>query len=255
MILLESKENGIYVLTIDRPKVLNALNAEVLEALESKLEDLKSKSDLRVLILTGSGDKAFVAGADIAAMKDLSSENAQSFARQGQSVFSKLEKLSVPVIAAVNGFALGGGFELALACDYIFASDNAKFGLPEVTLGLIPGFGGTQRLSRNLGISYATYLTTTGSMVSAEELKSRGLVIDVCPQAELMDKVLSVAKVIASKTGPQAVSACKRAIQMGFDESLEQGLILEAQVFSGLFAGPEAKEGMTAFIEKRPAKF
>lgn len=255
MINLENKENGVYLLTIDRPKVLNALSSEVLEALEQRIDELKTMSDLRVIVLTGAGEKAFVAGADISQMQNLSSEEAQAFARKGQSVFSKLEGLSVPIIAAVNGFALGGGFELALACDYIFASENAKFGLPEVTLGLIPGFGGTQRLSRNLGLSFATYLTTTGSMVSAQELKARGLVIDVCPQAELLDKVMSVAKSIAQKTGPQAVSACKRAIQSGYDLTLEQGLILEAQMFSGLFSGAEAKEGMTAFVEKRPAKF
>lgn len=255
MILLENKENGIYLLTIDRPKVLNALNTEVLEGLEAKIEELKSKSDLRVIVITGAGEKAFVAGADIAAMKDLSAEDAQAFARKGQSVFSKLEMLNVPIIAAVNGFALGGGFELALACDFIFASENAKFGLPEVTLGLIPGFGGTQRVSRNLGISYATYLTTTGALVGAQELKDRGLVIEVLPQSELLNQVLKVAQGIATKTGRQAVAACKKAIQQGFDQSLEQGLILEAQVFSGLFAGEEAKEGMTAFVEKRPAQF
>lgn len=255
MILLDNKENGIYLITIDRPKVLNALSEEVIDKLDATIDELKAKTDLRVVILTGAGEKAFVAGADIAAMKDLGAEKAQAFARKGQSVFLKLEKLGVPVIAAVNGFALGGGFELSLACDFIFASDNAKFGLPEVTLGLIPGFGGTQRLSRNLGLHYAKYLTTTGAMVSATEMKSRGLVVDILPQEELMDKVLEVAKAIAKKTGGNSVMAAKNAIQMGFDESLEQGLILEAQVFSGLFSGDEAKEGMAAFVEKRPAQF
>lgn len=255
MVNLENKDNGVYLLTIDRPQVLNALSEEVIDALDEKIDEFKSQTQARVLVVTGAGEKAFVAGADIAAMKELSPEGAQKFADKGQSVFTKLENLNVPVIAAVNGFALGGGFELALACDFVFASDNAKFGLPEVTLGLIPGFGGTQRLSRNLGLSYATYLTATGAMVSAQELKQRGFVIDVLAQAELLDTVLSLAAKISHKAGPKALASAKLAIHQGFDESLEKGLQIEAQMFAGLFSGAEAREGMTAFLEKRAAKF
>lgn len=255
MVNLEKYENGIYILKINRPEVLNALSDKVIQSLSEKISELKDLADLRVVIVTGQGEKAFVAGADIAAMKSMDATQAQAFGVMGQQVLSELESLNVPIIAAVNGFALGGGFELALACDYIFASDNAKFGLPEVTLGLIPGFGGTQRLSRNLGLSFAKYLITTGDMISAQDLKSRGLVVDVCPQAELLPKVIKVAQKITQKTGKSAVAASKNAIQKGFDLSLEEGLEFEVKSFSNLFSGAEAKEGMTAFVEKRPAKF
>ncbi len=254
MVELSSLENGIYLLKINRPEVLNALSQSVIAAIDTHIETLKSIADLRALIVTGEGPKSFVAGADISAMKAMTSEEAAQFCRYGQTVFSKLEALSCPVIAAVNGFCLGGGFELALACDYIFASENAKFGLPEVSLGLIPGFGGTQRLSRNLGISYAKYLITTGHMVSADELLGRGLVIQVVPQDKLMATCLDVAKTIAKK-GPQAIKAAKQAIQEGFNKSLDKGLKLEEDYFAYLFSNQESKEGMSAFLEKRTAKF
>lgn len=247
-------ENGVYLLKINRPEVLNALSANVIDELDQHLEELKSKSDVRALIITGEGTKAFVAGADISAMKDMTSEAAAQFCRRGQEVFSKLESLSFPVIAAVNGFCLGGGFELALACDFIFASENAKFGLPEVSLGLIPGFGGTQRLSRNLGMSYAKYLITTGLVVSADELFSRGLVIQVTPQDHLISQCLDVCKTI-SKKGPQAIKAAKQAVQEGFNKSLDKGLKIEEDYFAYLFSNQESKEGMAAFLEKRPSKF
>lgn len=254
MVELKIIESGIYQLKINRPEVLNALNKSVLEQIDLELENLKLKTDLRALIVTGAGEKSFVAGADISAMKEMSSEEASQFCRFGQSVFLKLENLPCPVIAAVNGFCLGGGFELALACDYILASENAKFGLPEVSLGLIPGFGGTQRLSRNLGLSYAKYLITTGHMVSADELLSRGLVIQVVPQDRLLAQVLEICKTITKK-GPQAIKAAKSAIHEGFNKSLEKGLKLEEDYFAYLFSNPESKEGMAAFLEKRPAKF
>ncbi len=254
MVELKELENGVYLLKINRPKVLNALSKEVFDHLDQKLDELGEKAGFRALIVTGEGEKAFVAGADIAAMQEMSSEEASRFCRYGQSVFSKLENLSVPVIAAVNGFCLGGGFELALACDFIFASENAKFGLPEVSLGLIPGFGGTQRLSRNLGLSYAKYLVTTGQMVSADELLSRGLVIQVVPQAHLLTQCIEVAKTITKK-GPQAIKAAKKSIHEGFNKSLEKGLKLEEDYFAYLFSNQESKEGMAAFLEKRAAKF
>jgi enoyl-CoA hydratase len=247
-------EDGIYVLKINRPEVLNALSKDVIEKLDHILDELKTKSDARALIVTGEGPKAFVAGADIAAMSSMSSEEASQFCRYGQSVFTKLENMTFPVIAAVNGFCLGGGFELALACDFIFASENAKFGLPEVSLGLIPGFGGTQRLSRNLGLSYAKYLITTGHMVPADELLARGLVIQVVPQDRLMAQCLEVAKTITKK-GPQAIRAAKLAIHEGFNKSLDKALKLEEDYFAYLFSNQESKEGMSAFLEKRPAKF
>lgn len=254
MLDLKLIENGIYELKINRPEVLNALNKDVIEHLDQKMDELKEKSDVRALIITGEGPKAFVAGADIAAMVAMTSEEAAQFCRRGQSVFTKIENMHFPVIAAVNGFCLGGGFELALACDFILASENAKFGLPEVSLGLIPGFGGTQRLSRNLGLSYAKYLITTGHMVPAEELLSRGLVIQVMPQDKLMAQALDVAKTITKK-GPQAIRAAKLAIHEGFNKSLEKGLKLEEDYFAYLFSNQESREGMAAFLEKRAAKF
>lgn len=254
MLDLKVLENGIYELKINRPEVLNALNKDVIEHLDQKMDELKDKSDVRALIITGEGPKAFVAGADIVAMVEMSSEEAAQFCRRGQSVFTKIENMSFPVIAAVNGFCLGGGFELALACDFILASENAKFGLPEVSLGLIPGFGGTQRLSRNLGLSYAKYLITTGHMVPAEELLSRGLVIQVMPQDKLIAQALDVAKTITKK-GPQAIRAAKLAIHEGFNKSLEKGLKLEEDYFAYLFSNQESREGMAAFLEKRAAKF
>lgn len=254
MVELKEVESGIYVLKINRPEVLNALSVEVLDKLDQHLEELKSKTEARALIVTGEGPKSFVAGADIASMLTMNSEDAALFCRRGQGVFSKLENLNLPVIAAVNGFCLGGGFELALSCDFIVASENAKFGLPEVGLGLIPGFGGTQRLSRNLGLSYAKYLITTATMVSAQELLARGLVIHVVPQDQLMDQCLEIAKNITKK-GPQAIRAAKLAIHEGFNKSLEKGLKLEEDYFAYLFSNQESKEGMSAFLEKRAAKF
>lgn len=254
MIELNLLEQGIYLLKINRPQVLNALSQNVIKELETHIESLKLKSDLRALILTGEGPKAFVAGADIAAMTSMSSEEAAQFCRYGQDVFNKLEALPCPVIAAVNGFCLGGGFELALACDFIFASENAKFGLPEVSLGLIPGFGGTQRLSRNLGLSFAKYMITTGHMLSADELLGRGLVIQVVPQDKLISTCLGVAQTITKK-GPQAIKAAKQAIHEGFNKSLEKGLKLEEDYFAYLFSNQESKEGMSAFLEKRNPRF
>lgn len=254
MVELNAVESGIYVLKINRPQVLNALSAEVIENIDNHIETLKSKTDVRALIVTGEGTKAFVAGADIAAMQAMTSEDASQFSRQGQIVFSKLENLPFPVIGAVNGFCLGGGFELALACDFILASENAKFGLPEVSLGLIPGFGGTQRLSRNLGLNYAKYLITTGHMVPADELLGRGLIIQVVPQDQLMNQCMEIAKTITKK-GPTAIKAAKLAIHEGFNKSLDKGLKLEEDYFAYLFSNQESKEGMSAFLEKRAARF
>ncbi|MCB0422699.1 MAG: enoyl-CoA hydratase/isomerase family protein, partial [Bdellovibrionales bacterium] len=225
-------ENGdVGVLTISRPKALNALNSELLGELDLVLDKIHAHSRLRVLVITGDGEKAFVAGADIKEMSEYSPDQALEMSLRGQKIFHKIESLRQPVIAAVNGFALGGGMELALACDFVIASDNARFGLPEVSLGLIPGYGGTQRLWRSVGASVAKLMTYTGDMYSAPQMKEWGLVTDVVALSELMEKTMAVAKTIGFR-GPQAVSAAKVVINTGMDCDLQVGLQNEAQAFS-----------------------
>lgn len=249
-------ESGIGTLTINRPAALNALNREVLTELSALLSDLQTKTyaELKVLIITGSGEKAFVAGADIKEMQNLNSTEAKEFAKTGQNVFRKLENLRIPVIAAVNGFALGGGLELALACDFIYASDKARFGLPEVTLGLVPGFGGTVRLSRVVGINRAKEITMTGEMILADEALRIGLVNKVYPATDLMPATIKTAALIASR-GPMAVGKAKFLIAENHDLACDPACQLEAISFGQLFSGLDAKEGMTAFVEKRKANF
>jgi enoyl-CoA hydratase len=245
-------EDAIAILTIDRPKALNALNSKTLQELESALNSLPPT--VRALIITGGGDKAFVAGADISEMASISAAQAREFSALGHRAFQTLEQLPIPTIAAVNGFALGGGCELALACDLIYASEKAKLGLPEVSLGVIPGFGGTQRLTRVVGKMRAKELIFTGERLDAAKAKEIGLVLDVLPA----DQLLAHCKAVAGKmlkNGPLAISQAKRVIEFGADQDLRAANELERQGFAVLFGSEDQKEGMKAFLEKRPAGF
>lgn len=246
-------EGAITTLTVQRPAALNALNRATLEALREAIQVLSQRAELGCLIVTGAGDKAFVAGADIAEMSKMTSAEGKAFAELGQTTFASLEALSVPVIAAVNGFALGGGCELALACDFIYASSHAKFGQPEVKLGVIPGFGGTQRLSRRVGLGVARELIYTGRMIGPEEALRIGLVNAVFPRAELLDKVRETAAAIVSM-GPGAVRRAKQVIGSAYHLPLSAACAAEAEAF-GLCFGPEQSEGMDAFLNKRSPKF
>lgn len=252
--VLVAVEAGVATLTLSRPQALNALNSIVLLELEQAVVALAADGSVRVLIVTGAGPKSFVAGADIVEMSAFGPQAARRFASQGHRVFRSLETLPFPVIAAVNGFCLGGGCELALSCDLIYAADNARFGQPEVNLGLMPGFGGTQRLARKVGAMRAAEIVFSARQVKADEAKAIGLVLDVFPAAELMDKVRAVATGIASK-GPVAVRAAKAALAHGLDAPLAVGNALEIEAFANLFDSADAREGMTAFVEKRAAQF
>ncbi|KGG80734.1 crotonase [Caloranaerobacter azorensis H53214] len=251
--LLLKKEGNICILTINRPKALNALNSKVLEELSDAVDQIENDKDIHVVIITGEG-KAFVAGADILEMKDMTSETARKFAKQGLEVFRKIELMEKVVIAAVNGFALGGGCELAMCCDIRIASEKAKFGQPEVGLGITPGFAGTQRLSRLVGIAKAKELIFTGDMIDANEAERIGLVNKVVKADELMNTAIELAKKIASK-GQIAVKYSKIAINRGFETDIETGMEIERNLFSLCFATYDQKEGMTAFIEKRKPEF
>lgn len=252
--LLLEISDSIATVTINRPQSLNALNSDVLSELECVFCELEGESGVKVVILTGAGEKAFVAGADIKEMAELTACQGHTFARKGQQVLLALEKMSKPVIAAVNGFALGGGLELALACDFIYASEKAKFGFPEVTLGVIPGFGGTQNLARLIGKSRANELIFTGKMIDAPKASSWGIVNEICPAGELLSTARATAGVI-SKVGTLAVSYAKDAISNGLNMSKEDGCRYEASLFGVLFASSDQKEGMTAFVDKRKAIF
>ena len=247
-------EDGIAVITFNRPQALNALNAALLEEFAAALDRVENDSAIRVLVLTGAGEKAFVAGADITEINQLGPLGAKRFARRGADGISRLTRLSVPVIAAVNGFALGGGTEMALACDFIYAARSARFGLPEINLGIIPGFGGTQRLPRLIGPARARELIYTGRMVDAEEALRLGIVNRVCEDGELMVAVNETARLIAAK-GRVALRAAKQAVNTGLNVDLESGLALENDAFALCLASPDAKEGTSAFLEKRPAVF
>lgn len=254
-ILLES-ENSIWKLTINRPESLNALNSQVLTEMGEALRLISEMSfeDAKALIITGSGAKAFVAGADIKEMSVLNPDEAVQFARKGQSVFHELNLLQIPVIAAVNGFALGGGLELALACDFIYAADNAKMGLPEVSLGLIPGYGGTVRLSRAVGMRRARELVFSGDMLTASEAFQYGLVNKVVPQAELIPAVMKRLEGILSKS-PTAVGIAKKSLNAAWDLQIDEALQMEAEQFSEAFQTEDRQEGVKAFMEKRKAEF
>ena len=247
-------ESGIARLTLNRPKALNALNSALFTELASMLDDLEGQADLRAVLITGEGEKAFVAGADIAEMRDKTPDEAHTFARQALTTIKRLERLPVPVVALVNGFCLGGGCELALACDWAVASDNAVFGQPEVLLGVIPGFGGTQRLPRRIGPAMALDLITTGRKIDAQEALRIGLVNQVMSQAELEQYAETLAKQL-KVNGPKAVRSAKQAVHDGMDQDLDSALALETSLFALGFAGSEQKEGMTAFLEKRTPNF
>jgi enoyl-CoA hydratase len=253
-ILLEQPEPGIYLLTVNRPKALNALNAATLDDIASAIKAVAADDRARVLLVTGAGEKAFVAGADIAEMKDATIEEGRAFSEQGMQVMHALEALPVPVIALVNGYALGGGCELALACDWILAAENAVFGQPEVNLGILPGFGGTQRLPRRIGPARALELLTTARQVKAAEALAMGLANHIFPASELKAKGLEMARVIAAK-GPVAVRLVKQAAQRGGNLDLFTACALETDLFARAFGTQDRKEGMAAFLEKRPARF
>ena len=246
------QKDQVAVLTIDRPEALNALNTQVLCDLDEAIAKVEQADDVRVVILTGAG-RSFVAGADIGEMKGFSAIDGKKFGVHGGSIFLRLENLSKPVIAAVNGFALGGGCELAMACDIRLASEKAKFGQPETGLGITPGFGGTQRLPRIVGVSKAMELILTAKTIGAEEAKAIGLVSEVYPAEELMDKAMELANAICANA-QIAVRESKRCIRMGMQTDIHTGSAFEAEAF-GVTCGTEDKnEGMGAFLEKRAEK-
>lgn len=241
-------------ITINRESALNALNSAVIAELITATAELEIDDDVRVVSITGAGSKAFVAGADITEMREFSPVQAQALSELGGNLGAAIENSAKVYIAAVNGFALGGGCELAMSCDFIYASNNAKFGQPEVKLGVIPGFGGTQRLIRRVGIGKARELVFTGAQISADEALRIGLIDAVVAPEELTAKVDAAAKAVAAN-GPLAVAEAKRIMNAGQSMSLEASLMLEQRAFGGLFATNDQREGMTAFAERRPAAF
>jgi len=251
--LLIEKNDGICTVKINNPKSLNALNAEILSELEFVFDEIKEDEKVKVVVLTGEG-KSFVAGADIAYMKNLNVAEAKKFGEDGSRIFRKIEILNKPVIAAVNGFALGGGCELSLSCDIRIASAKAKFGQPEVGLGITPGFSGTQRLPRLVGTGIAKELIFTGNVINAEEALRIGLVNKVTEPDNLMEEVYILAKKIKSNS-TVAVKYCKEAINKGIETDIETGMSYESNIFALCFASEDQKEGMTAFVEKRAANF
>lgn len=253
-LLLEQPEAGIFLLTVNRPKALNALNAATLEELERAIAQVAGAPGARVLLLTGGGDKAFVAGADIAEMQSLSADQALAFSQRGMRVMRALETLPLPVIALVNGYALGGGCELAMACDWIIASERAVFGQPEVSLGIPPGFGGTQRLLRLVGRARAMELVSTGRQVKAAEALAIGLACQIVAPEGLREAGMSAARAVAAKA-PVALRLAKQAVQRGQDLDLDNACAYESAQFALAFATADQKEGMRAFLDKRSADF
>lgn len=252
--ILFERQGAIGIVTINRPKVLNALNKETMRELKTLVEQIAVDQEIGVVIVTGSGDKSFVAGADITEMQPLSALEGRQWGKFSQGVFNALENLPQPVIAAVNGFALGGGCELAMSCDIRIASEKAKFGQPEVLLGVIPGFAGTQRLPRLIGKGRAKELLFTGKQIDAMEAYRIGLVNAVVPAEKLLDVAKEWANLILSR-GMVAVQLCKSAVNEGMDMDFESGQAYEAEAFGLCFATEDQAEGMAAFVEKRPAIF
>jgi enoyl-CoA hydratase len=246
--------DGVAIITVDRPKVLNALNAQTVAEIGEAFEQARNDDAVKAVILTGGGEKAFVAGADIAELAKMTPITGKATAERGQSIFAKIERFPKPVIAAINGFALGGGCELALACHIRIASERAQIGLPEVTLGIIPGYGGTQRMARLLGKGKALELILTGDRIPAQEAERIGLVNKVVAPEELMNTATEMAKKIASR-GPLAVRAAIEAVMSGSEMPIEEGFFLEATLFGLLASTDDMKEGMGAFLEKRAANF
>lgn len=247
-VLLE-KDGPVAVLTINNPKALNALSTAVLQDLEEAVEDVKNDDDIYAVIITGAGPKSFVAGADIAEMKDKTVEEAAEYGAFGNKVFRAIETMEKPVIAAINGFALGGGNELAMACDIRLAAENAVFGQPEVGLGITPGFGGTQRLARIVPVGIAKEIIYTGRNIKAPKALEIGLVNAVYPQEELMAAAKKMANGIA-KNAPKAVAASKNAINKGLDGTMDEGIAIEVEEFSNCFATEDQKYGMDCFLNK-----
>ena len=248
-VLLEKKGN-IAVATINRPKALNALNSAVVADLDEMIGQIMADEEIRALVITGSGEKAFVAGADIGEMSTLTKAEGEAFGKLGNDVFRRLEKLPIPTIAAVNGFALGGGCELSMSCDIRICADTAVFGQPETGLGITPGFGGTQRLARLVGPGMAKQLIYTAKNIKADEAFRIGLVNAVYPAEELMPAAEKMASTIA-KNAPIAVRACKKAINEGLEAKMDDAIVIEEKLFGSCFETADQKEGMSAFLEKR----
>ena len=248
--ILFEKKGNIAIALIDRPKALNALNSEVLNDLNTLVDTVNADPEIRVLILTGSGEKSFVAGADIGEMSNLTKEEGEAFGKKGNDVFRRIETLPIPVIAAVNGYALGGGCELAMSCDIRICADTAVFGQPETGLGITPGFGGTQRLARLIGPGMAKQLIYSARNIKADEALRIGLVNAVYPLEELRPAAEKLAETIA-RNAPIAVRACKRAINEGLEKPMDEAIVLEEKLFSSCFETADQKEGMGAFLEKR----
>jgi enoyl-CoA hydratase len=252
--ILYEQRGPIALVTVNRPKVLNALNMATMEELRRAFTAIRDQAAIRVAILTGAGEKSFVAGADIAELNKQEPVQAKEYTHRGQAVLDLIENLGKPVIAAVNGFALGGGCEIAMACAFRIASDNAKFGQPEVKLGIIPGYGGTQRLPRLVGKGLASQLLLSGEMISAQEAHRIGLVNEIVPQPELIARCEAIAQKIVANA-PLAVQYCMEAVNKGVEMTLPEGLYLEAVLFAMACATEDKREGTTAFLEKRPANF
>ncbi|MFO7748563.1 MAG: enoyl-CoA hydratase-related protein [Desulfobacteraceae bacterium] len=247
-------ENSIAILYFNRPKALNALNEALLTEFATALDQIEANRDIRALVLTGTGEKAFVAGADISELAKMNPLQGKTFSATGQKLFSRLENLPIPVIAAVNGFALGGGTEVALACDFIYASEKASFGLPEITLGIIPGFGGTQRLTKIVGTNMAKEMIFTGKIIGADRAREIGLVNKVSKPEALMEDVMKCAGKMASM-GCVALRAAKESVSAGQNLEIDTGCIIENDAFAVCATSPDAKEGTSAFLEKRKPEF
>ena len=246
------QDGFVGVITINRPKALNALNSQVLDELNATLDSIDINAT-RALILTGAGEKSFVAGADIGEMSSLSKAEGEAFGKKGNDIFRFIETFPIPVIAAVNGFALGGGCEISMSCDIRICSENAIFGQPEVGLGITPGFGGTQRLARIIGVGMAKQLIYTARNIKAEQAKAIGLVNDVYPQEELLDQAKKLASIIAANA-PIAVRNCKKAINDGLDADMDQAIVIEEKLFGDCFETEDQKAAMANFLEKDKEK-
>ncbi|MDR3566758.1 MAG: enoyl-CoA hydratase-related protein [Syntrophobacteraceae bacterium] len=247
-------QDGVGVLTFNRPNVMNALNPATLEEIGDAVERAAEDQNVRVVVLTGAGDKAFVAGADINEFVKLTPLGARFLAERGQGVLFAIEGLQKPVIACVNGFALGGGCEIAMACDFIYASDRARFGQPEINLGIIPGFGGTQRLSRLIGRAKTKELCMSGEMIDARQAKELGLVAKVFPSEHLFEETMKTARALSLKS-EAALASIKKVVNCGADIDLRSGCALEAEAFGVCFGGMDMREGVSAFLEKRKPVF
>jgi enoyl-CoA hydratase len=252
--IIFQKQGHVGVIKFNRPKALNAINPQLNAEVHQALDEIEKDPSLRVVVMTGEGDKAFIAGADISYMVNLPPLGARRWSQEGHDLGFRIENFPLPVIACVNGFALGGGTEMAMACDFIYASETAKFGQPEINLGLIPGFGGTQRLARLVGKAIAKELCMTGLMISAQEAKTIGLVNKVFPPDKLWEETMKTANLIASK-GKVALRSVKQCIDRGYDTDLRRGCQTESDHFGLCLSSPDAKEGMSAFLEKRKPAF